>query len=110
VPVKNKLEMGGINERKETWMTVGVSMPTLSRWSFRVSVHSMWAVLSAAANFLHISHSVSQCCGSVYSIYGSGSGSSTLTIYGSGSGSRRVNNIRIRLDPDPDPTAGFYKT
>ena len=28
-----------------------------------------------------------QCCGSVYSIYGSGSGSSTLTIYGS------VNNI-----------------
>jgi len=38
-----------------------------------------------------------QCCGSVYS------------IYGSGSGSRRVNNIRIRLDPDPDPTAGFTR-
>ena len=45
-----------------------------------------------------------QCCGSVYSIYGSGS--STLTIYGSGS--RRVNDIRIQMDPDP--TAGFYKT
>jgi len=34
-----------------------------------------------------------QCCGSVYSIYGSGpgSGSSTLTIYGSGSGTTFVS-------------------
>jgi len=46
------------------------------------------------------------CCGSVYSIYGSGS--STLTIYRSGSVSRIANTIRIQLDPDPN--AGFFVT
>jgi len=51
-------------------------------------------------------YSLSQFCGSVYAIYGSGS--STLTIYGSGS--RRANNIRIQVDPDPDPNAGIFVT